>query len=66
MRIGEPVWNCAVRFALVALLTLWMIAACAHRPKADPTKAEVYFQNWQETEVELDECVKRADAVNHP
>ncbi len=66
MRTGGLVSNYAKLSALVVLLNLLMTAACATHPKPDPTKSEVYFQNWQETEKELDQCLEASDRVVHP
>lgn len=40
--------------------------SCAHLPKPDPTKTEIYFINWMETEDELKEVIERCDKVNNP
>ena len=66
MTTGVQELSFVKKSVLAALLSLLMIAACAHRPKPDPTKAEIYFQNWQETEKELSECIQRSGRVNHP
>lgn len=58
--------NYGKKLALAALLSMAVWTSCAHRPKPNPSKADVYFQNWQEAEKELDQCVQEADRLAHP